>query len=54
MVGEVVDHVAGYGSKAAEGLLAFNIGLVFWVFLLFERSFKDHETIVVYRLYKSN
>ena len=32
MAGEVVDHVAGYGSKAAEGLLALNIGLVFWLF----------------------
>ena len=40
---EVCDHVGMYGSKVAEGLSAFNVGLV--VFVLFVSNIKTTATL---------
>ena len=34
LLGEIIDHVGIYGSRVAEGLSAFNVGLVVLVIIL--------------------
>ena len=34
LLGDMIDHVGIYGSRVAEGLLAFNVGLVLFVIIV--------------------
>ena len=42
LLGDMIDHVGIYGSRVAEGLSAFNVGLVNYVFTMFPSSY-HHE-----------